>query len=189
MWNAETRTYDPVVGSEVWGAWTFVRALTDAEFGQLGCQPGQPDPVVAPLSDEQMSCDMGVQQRDGTQTTTYVWNAETRTYDPVVGSEVWGDWVQVRGLTTAESLELQCIAGEEFVVPKPHKTHVVPSPKPVEKPAVVLGTEAAVPTGCRRGPRGSAEHRLDQHQPARAADGGRRPAPAGRRRLDRLRTP
>ena len=29
---------------------------------------------------------MGVEQRDGTQTTTYVWNAETRTYDPVVGT-------------------------------------------------------------------------------------------------------
>ena len=31
------------------------------------------------------------------------------------------------------------------MVPKPHKQHSV-APKPVKKPAVVLGTEAAVPT-------------------------------------------
>ncbi len=38
--------------------------------------------------------------------------------------------------------ELDCVLGEETVVP---------SPKPVEKPAVVLGTEAAVPTGVDAG--------------------------------------
>jgi LPXTG-motif cell wall-anchored protein len=150
VWNAEKRTYDAVVGPEVWGSWTFVRALTDAEFARLGCQPGQPDPVVNPLSEERMTCDMGVEQREGTQTTTYVWNAETRTYDPVVGEEIWGEWVQVRDLTTAESLELECVAGEESIPPKPHKTRPA-SPQPEAKPPVVLGTEAAVPTGVDAG--------------------------------------
>ncbi len=150
VWNAETRTYDPVVGAEVWAAWTFVRVLTDAEFTQLGCQPDQPDPVVAPLSDEQISCDMGVESRSGSQTTSYVWNAATRTYEPAVGDEVWGDWVQVRDLTTAESLELECIAGVESLIPEPDN-EAVATPKSDKKPAVVLGTEAAVPTGVDAG--------------------------------------
>jgi LPXTG-motif cell wall-anchored protein len=79
-----------------------------------------------------------------------VWNASTRTYDPVVGEEIWGEWAQVRDLTTAESLELECVAGEESIPPKPHKTRPA-SPQPEAKPPDVLGTEAAVPTGVEAG--------------------------------------
>lgn len=138
VWNAATRTYDPVVGPEVWGDWTFVRDLTNEEFEQLGCRPDQPEPLVVPLSGEQMSCDNGVEQREGTRTTTYVWNPDTRTYDPVVGEDAWGAWATVRDLTAAEALELDCIKGEETVVPEPTE-------KPDRTPTV-LGTEAVVPT-------------------------------------------
>ena len=143
------------------GPWTFVRDLTDAEFDGLGCRPDQPDPVVAPLADEQQSCDHGVEQREGTQTTTYVWNAETRTYDAVVGEEVWGEWATVRDLTTAESLELGCIAGEETVRPATDRR------KPDRKPTV-LGTEAAVPTRVDAGVAGlSGDGRFPTNQRSR----------------------
>jgi LPXTG-motif cell wall-anchored protein len=136
--HQETRT---VVDQPAW---------TEKIDHPAGPCPDQPGTVVNPLNEERMSCDMGVEQREGTQTTTYVWNASTRTYDPVVGEEIWGEWAQVRDLTTAESLELECVAGEESIPPKPHKTRPA-SPQPEAKPPVVLGTEAAVPTGVEAG--------------------------------------
>ena len=84
--------------------------------------PDQPDPVVMPLSDQRMTCAAGVESRTGTQTTTYVWNAETRTYDPVVGSEVWGAWTFVRALTDAEFAQLGCQPGQPDPVVAPLAT-------------------------------------------------------------------
>lgn len=148
VWNAQTQTYDAVVGPQVWGSWTFVRDLTDAEFEALDCRPDQPEPVVVELIDERMGCDIDVQGRDGTQTTSYVWNAATRDYDAVVGPEVWGDWVKLRDLTAAEAIDLDCIAGEETVVPKPQPKPEVDTP---DREPAVLGTEAAVPTAVAAG--------------------------------------
>ena len=140
VWTSTGWQLEPESGwTTVWAEWTY-RDLTEAEFEELGCRPDQPDAVVAPLSDERSGCDNGVEQREGTQTTTYVWNADTRTYDPVVGTEVWGEWVTVRDLTADEAIALGCIAGEETVVPTPTK-EPAQTPKPT-----VLGTEAAVPT-------------------------------------------
>lgn len=144
---------EPQAGwTTVWNAWTYV-PLTDAEFVALKCQPGQPASEVVQLQDERTTCS-GVEERTGTQTTTYVWNATTRTYDKVVGEQVWGGWKVIRELATEEALALECIAGEESVAPKP--THQVkPSqavaPKPDRKPPVVLGTEAVVPTEVHAG--------------------------------------
>ena len=180
VWNAETRAYDPVVGPEVWGPWMFVRDLTDAEFDELGCRPDQPDPVVAPLEDEQQSCDNGVEQRVGTQTTTYVWNGATRTYDPVVGEELWGAWVTVRDLTAEESLELGCIAGEETVVPEPTTEARPETHGPRHR--------GSGPDAGRRRCFGSPGHGLPGQPCAHAADGRRWPAPAGGRWLARSRT-
>ncbi len=144
-WNPTKGAFDEQTGPVAWGSWTFVRDLTDAEFEALGCRPDQPEPLVVELSDERMGCDIGVQTREGTKSTSYVWNADTREYDTVVGAEVWGAWVKSRNLTAAEALDLGCIAGEETVVPKPQ-----PNPKPDRQPAV-LGTEASVPTAVAAG--------------------------------------
>ena len=129
----------------VWNAWTYV-PLTDAEFVALKCQPGQPAAQVAQLRDERTTC-IGVAERTGTQTTSYVWNASTRSYDTVVGEKVWGDWTTVRELTTEEALALECIAGEESVAPKPtHQAKPSEAVQPErERQPTVLGTEAAVP--------------------------------------------
>lgn len=152
--NTDTWVLEPESAwTTVWGDLTAYRPLTDAEFAALNCQPGQPASEVVQLQDERTTCN-GVEQRIGTQTTSYVWNAATRTYDKVVGEKVWGEWKVIRELTADEALALECIAGEESVAPKP--THQVkPSravaPKPEEKPPVVLGTEAAVPTRVHAG--------------------------------------
>jgi LPXTG-motif cell wall-anchored protein len=145
VWNPTTHVYDAVVGPEVWGSWTFVRPLDDAEFQRLQCQPGQPAPVVKPLSEQRMSCDVGVEGRSGTQTTTFVWNPTTRVYDEVVGAEVWGDWTFVRELNSGEIQELECVLGSESAKPRPHKT-----PKPGKQPTV-LGTQAVAPTAVDAG--------------------------------------
>lgn len=97
------------------------------------------------LADERMDCDINVQGREGTQTTSFVWNAETRDYDELVGPEVWGDWEKVRNLTPDEALELDCIAGEETVLPKPKST------QKQDREPVVLGTETSVPTAVAAG--------------------------------------
>ena len=75
-----------------------------------------PQPLVVDLVDEQMGCDIGVEGRAGTQTTSYVWEVGSREYDAVVGPEVWGDWAKVRDLTTEEFLGLDCVLGEETVI-------------------------------------------------------------------------
>jgi len=151
-WNPAKAAFDEQVGPVSWGAWTFVRDLTEAEFEALDCRPDQPEPNVLKLTDERMGCDIGVQEREGSQTTSYIWNAETRAYDAVVGAEVWGEWTKVRDLTTEEFIALECVAGEETVVPKPE-----PEPKPEttdespDREPVVLGTEASVPTAVAAG--------------------------------------
>jgi hypothetical protein len=149
-WNSSKGAFDEQVGPVSWGSWTFVRDLTDAEFETLGCRPDQPEPVVVELSDERMGCDIGVQSRDGTQTTSYSWNVETRDYDTVVGPEVWGDWVKVRNLTSAEALDLDCIAGEQTVKPKPQ-------PKPTVAGVQVVAPPAAAPTAVAAGVGGGAD--------------------------------
>ncbi len=148
VWNAESKKYDAVVGPEVWGDWTFVRPLDDAEFQRLQCQPGQPSPDVKPLSGERKTCEDGVEERSGSQTTTYVWNASTRVYDAVVGAEVWGDWTVVRALNSEEIADLQCVLGTESSAPKPDKT---PKPHKTHKPPTVLGTQAVAPTAVDAG--------------------------------------
>lgn len=146
VWNGNAWVLEPESGwVTVWDAWSAYRPLTDAEFAQLQCRPDQPDPEIAPLSDERMSCNDGVEGRSGTQTTSYVWNASTRQYDVVVGDPEWGPWEFVRNLTAQESLDLACIAGEETLVPSPDN-----KPKPDEEPTV-LGTQAGVPTAVDAG--------------------------------------
>lgn len=139
VWNDEAWEWQPVVGAPVYTDWVFSRDLSPEEIVELDCRPDQPEPDVANLDDDRMTCEEGVEAREGTQTTTYEWNAETRTYDPVVGEEVWGDWTFVRDLNADELADLQCVKGSESTRPKPDK-----------KPTV-LGTQAGVPTAVAAG--------------------------------------
>lgn len=147
VWDGNSWVLEPSSQwSTSWNAWSAYRPLTDAEFEQLGCRPDQPDPVVTPLSDERASCADGVETRTGTQTTTSVWNPTTRSYDSVVGPNVWGDWEFERALTAAEAIELDCVLGEETVVPEPK-----PENEPTVKGVEVVRPPAAAPTAVAAG--------------------------------------
>lgn len=138
-----------------WGTWSAYRGLTDTEFEQLGCRPGQPQPVELLGSEERVSC-AGVESRESSQVTTFAWNASTRQYDKVEGPVVWGDWTKVRGLSADELLERGCVLGEETLLPKPTK-----DPKPDGEPTVKGADRvvpAAVPTAVEAGAVGPASN-------------------------------
>lgn len=80
--------------------------------------PDKPTPVVEPLSDQRMSCEVGVETRTGTKTTNWVFDESTWTWVKAEPVTEWGDWTFDRDLTDAEKAELGC---------------EVPSP-PVDKP-------------------------------------------------------
>lgn len=98
---------------------------------QEGTDCEQPDDEVAPLEQTRQSCVGGVENRTGTQTTTYSFDDETDTWVPTVGPEDWGEWTKVRDLTEAERERLECdviggvdtedvcpnIAGDQETVP------------------------------------------------------------------------
>lgn len=149
VWDSVQKRYVSSSSGGGWSAWTTIRALNNAEFVQLGCRGDQPEPDVVTLSDERTRC-VGVQQRSGSRTTSYIWDETARAYAAVVGEEVWGPWKTVRPLSTEELLAEGCVLGEETTVPKPK-----PKPEPEQKPTVKgverVAPPAAVPTAVAAG--------------------------------------
>lgn len=108
----------------------------------------QPDDIVEPLADEEMTCELGARTREGTLTKEYVWDDELG--DWVLEAEadwetVWAEWSEYRALTADEIAALECVLGEETIIPSPDK-----KPEKTRKPTV-LGTQAAVPSAVAAG--------------------------------------
>lgn len=148
-WNRQTQQFDSSVSVGAWSSWQFVRALNDAEFEQLGCRPDQPEPAEVLGSETRLSC-AGLEERESSQVTTFVWNETTREYDAVVGDVEWSAWVKVRDLTAEELRAEGCVLGEETLVPKPK-----PEQKPTVKGVERVAPPAAVPTAVAAGAAGA----------------------------------
>ena len=63
----------------------------------------------------------------------------------------WGDGSEYRDLTAEEIAELECVLGEETIVPSPDKE------EPEAEEPTVLGTQAAVPSAVAAGLRVTAD--------------------------------
>lgn len=126
--NSEGTAY--VKGEPVISDWTWskTRDLTVEEKLSLDCdKPEQPTPTVKPLTDERATCEVGVETRDGTETSATVFDTNTWTWveaEPVIE---WSDWTFSRDLTVAEKYELDCV---KPIKPEPLKgSDVVETPK------------------------------------------------------------
>jgi|GEM_PF-3069078 len=115
VWNDEEGWVLGTPSYGEWSAWTHVRDLTSAEKVDLKCpQPNQPDPKVEKTDEHRSTCATGVESREGTITTAYVFDETTWSWVlGAPGETQWGAWTHVRDLTNAEKAELKCPQSEQ----------------------------------------------------------------------------
>lgn len=77
--------------------------------GAEDCTVPQPEATTKTISGKRVTCESGFETRTRVETTTYVWNAETKEFDARVLLPEWSEWTFARDLTATEKADLKCV--------------------------------------------------------------------------------